>query len=73
MNSQETLAIMLTINGEEKTLAMRRSETLLDALRRASYTSVKHGCKTGDCGACTILLDGEPVHSCMLPAIKGAR
>ena len=70
MNSQETLAIMLTINGEEKTLAVRRSETLLDALRRASYTSVKHGCKTGDCGACTILLDGEPVHSCMLPAVK---
>jgi len=70
MNSQETLAVMLTINGEEKTLAVRRSETLLDALRRASYTSVKHGCKTGDCGACTILLDGEPVHSCMLPAVK---
>ena len=63
MNSQETLAIMLTINGEEKTLTVRRSETLLDALRRASYTSVKHGCKTGDCGACTVLLDGEPVRS----------
>jgi putative selenate reductase molybdopterin-binding subunit len=70
MNSQETLVIMLTINGEEKTLTVRRSEILLDALRRASYTSVKHGCKTGDCGACTILLDGEPVHSCMLPAVK---
>ena len=70
MSSQETLAITLTINGEEKTLTVHRSETLLDALRRASYASVKHGCKTGDCGACTVLLDGEPVRSCMLPAVK---
>jgi putative selenate reductase molybdopterin-binding subunit len=70
MGSRETFAITLTINGQEKTLTVYRSETLLDALRRASYTSVKHGCKTGDCGACTVLLDGEPVCSCMLPAVK---
>jgi putative selenate reductase molybdopterin-binding subunit len=70
MSSQDTLAIALTINGKERTLTVHRSETLLDALRRASYTSVKHGCKTGDCGACTVLLDGEPVRSCMLAAVK---
>jgi putative selenate reductase molybdopterin-binding subunit len=70
MSKDEARAITLTINGEEKTLSVRRSETLLDALRRASYTSVKNGCKTGDCGACTVLLDGQPVHSCMTPAVK---
>ena len=70
MSNDETYAITLTINGEEKTLSVRRSETLLDALRRASYTSVKNGCKTGDCGACTVLLDGQPVHSCMIQAVK---
>jgi len=78
MSNDETLrrrsgqahAITLTINGEEKTLSVRRSETLLDALRRASYTSVKNGCKTGDCGACTVLLDGQPVHSCMTSAVE---
>ncbi|MCK4315334.1 MAG: 2Fe-2S iron-sulfur cluster binding domain-containing protein, partial [Anaerolineae bacterium] len=70
LSSDETRAITLAINGEEKTLVVRRSETLLDALRRASYTSVKHGCKTGDCGACTVLLDGQPVHSCMTRATE---
>ncbi len=70
LSSNETRAVTLTINGEEKTLDVWRSETLLDALRRASYTSVKHGCNTGDCGSCTVLLDGEPVYSCMIPAIQ---
>jgi len=62
--------ITLTINGEERAMTVRRAEVLLDALRRASYTSVKYGCGTGDCGACTVLLDGEPVHSCMIQAIQ---
>ncbi|MEE9618374.1 MAG: 2Fe-2S iron-sulfur cluster-binding protein, partial [Anaerolineae bacterium] len=70
LGSDETRAITLAINGEEKTLVVRRSETLLDALRRASYISVKHGCKTGDCGSCTVLLDGQPVHSCMTRATE---
>ena len=68
MSSRRTLPITLTINGEQKTLAVGRAETLLDALRRASYTGVKYGCGMGDCGSCTVLLDGQPVHSCQLHA-----
>jgi len=70
--SKEHLSVTLTINGEMKTLTVGRTETLLDALRRASYTSVKYGCGTGDCGVCTVLLDGQPVHSCQIRAADAA-
>jgi putative selenate reductase molybdopterin-binding subunit len=69
---EDTLSISLTVNGEERTLEVHRSETLLDALRRASYTSVKYGCGTGDCGTCTVLVDGAPVHSCQVRAVDAA-
>jgi len=72
MSSDRTKAITLTINDEEKTLQVHAGDTLLDALRAASYTSVKYGCGTGDCGACTVLLDGEPVHSCQMRAVRAA-
>jgi len=70
MSDAKTQLITLTINSEEKVLSVRRSETLLDTLRGAGYTSVKNGCKTGDCGACTVLLDGQPVHSCMIQTVR---
>ena len=68
--SNDRKTISLTINGEERTLHVRPSDTLLDSLRDASYISVKFGCGTGDCGACTVLLDGEPVHSCQMRAVQ---
>jgi len=70
MSSDRTETITVTINGEERTLVVHPADTLLDALRAASYVSVKYGCGTGDCGACTVLLDGEPVHSCQTRAVK---
>ncbi|MGD2144776.1 MAG: molybdopterin-dependent oxidoreductase [Anaerolineae bacterium] len=69
MQSNRAHTIGLTVNGEERSLQVHPADTLLDALRDAQYTSVKYGCGTGDCGACTVLFDGEPVHSCQLRAL----
>ncbi len=50
------MIVHLRINGIEKDLAAAPGETLLTALRRAGYASVKHGCETGECGACAVLM-----------------
>ena len=56
----------LNINGRSHTVSVRPDETLLDALReRLSLTGSKEGCGEGDCGACTVLLDGEAIASCI--------
>ena len=65
-----TMELRLTINGEPKTWAIAPGEILLDVLRREGYFGVKRGCETGECGACTILLDGKPVNSCLLFAAQ---
>ena len=59
--------IILNINGTDRLLVVDPGEdTLADVLRRTGYTSVKIGCNAGQCGACTILLDGKPVRSCVM-------
>ncbi len=63
-------AIALRVNGETREVVVRPADTLLHVLRRAlGLTGTKLGCENGDCGACTVLLDGKPVKSCMVLAV----
>ena len=65
------MLIQFKLNGETSTRDVRPNETLLDFLRNsAKLTSVKKGCDEGACGACTVLLDGKPVRSCLLLAVQ---
>ena len=59
------------VNGEPVEVLVQPYETLLDALReQIGLTGPKEGCGTGDCGACTVHLDGEPVASCLVLALQ---
>lgn len=59
------------VNGEERTVAAPPSHTLLEVLREElDLTGTKHGCELGHCGACTVLVDGEPILSCLMLAVE---
>jgi len=62
--------LVLRVNGEEHSVAVKQGETLLDVLRdKLRLTGTKKGCDRGVCGACTVLVDGEPKNSCLLLAV----
>ena len=66
-----TIELVLNVNGEERRAAVRPGDTLLRVLReKLGLTGAKCGCENGDCGACTVLLDGRPVKSCMVLAVE---
>jgi carbon-monoxide dehydrogenase small subunit len=59
----------ITVNGDEHHLLVDTSRTLLDVIREdIGLTGTKNGCGAGECGACTVLLDNEPVNSCLVLA-----
>lgn len=63
--------IRLMVNGEEYILAVQPRRTLLEVLRdNLHLTGTKRSCDVGNCGACTVLLDGKPVYSCLMLAIE---
>jgi carbon-monoxide dehydrogenase small subunit len=66
-----THSISIKINGVDRKLEIKDNELLLDVIRdRAGVKSVKAGCWRGECGLCTVLLDGKPVKSCFVLAIE---
>jgi len=67
----EKKTIALTVNGRKVEVEVAANETLLDVLReRLDLTGSKKVCDRGECGGCTVLLDGEPVYACMTLAIR---
>ncbi len=68
---REVTSIELSVNNEKRYTVVRPSDTLLRVLReKLGLTGAKPGCENGDCGACTILLDGLPVKSCLVLAVE---
>lgn len=65
--------LLIEVNGKALTLHVRHHWTLLRVLRESlGFTGAKRGCDRGECGACTVLLDGKPVYACQMLALQAA-
>jgi carbon-monoxide dehydrogenase small subunit len=70
-SAREKLRLALEVNGEAREALVEPYKTLLEVLREdLLLTGTKHGCELGECGACAVLLDGELVLSCLVPAVE---
>ena len=66
-----TVVLRLRVNSEERTVAAPVHHSLLEVLREeCALAGTKHGCELGECGTCTVLVDGRPILSCLLLAIE---
>ena|SRR5436190_9142746 len=69
--AQGAVHLKMRVNGEEGEVSFPPYKTLLEVLREElGMTGTKHGCELGECGACAVLLDGEPVLSCLTLALE---
>ena len=67
----EKTAIILTVNGRDHPIAVEPRRTLVDAIREdCGQTGTHIGCEHGICGACTVIVDGEPARSCLMFAVQ---
>jgi xanthine dehydrogenase YagT iron-sulfur-binding subunit len=70
-HSTEMRTVLLHVNGKDRSLTIEPRVSLLDALRdHLALTGTKKGCNQGACGACTVLVDGERINSCLALAIQ---
>jgi len=71
VEAQPSVRLTLRVNGEEVEVLFAPYKTLLELLREdLGLTGTKHGCELGECGACAVLLDGQPVLSCLVLALE---
>src|SRR5262249_32496688 len=68
--ASKSMKIRLHINSEKQVFEAPANTLLMDLLRRGGYYSVKHGCETGDCGSCAVILDGKAVNTCVMLAAQ---
>jgi xanthine dehydrogenase YagT iron-sulfur-binding subunit len=70
LTEERTCSILLNVNGEDHALQVEPRVTLLDALREdLGLTGTKKGCDRGQCGACTVIVDGQRINSCLSLAV----